>query len=50
MKIYLDMCCFNRSYDDQSQLKLSLETQSKLYIQTLVKDKKIQRYILHAAL
>lgn len=50
MKIYLDMCCFNRPYDDQSQLKLSLETQSKLYIQTLIKDKKIQRYILHAAL
>lgn len=42
MKIYLDMCCFNRPYDDQSQLKISLETQSKLYIQTLIKDKKIQ--------
>lgn len=42
MKIYLDMCCFNRPYDDQSQLKISLETQSKLYIQTLIKDKKLQ--------
>lgn len=42
MRIYLDMCCYNRPYDNQSQLKVSLETQSKLYIQTLIKDKKLQ--------
>jgi len=33
MKLYLDNCCFNRPYDDQSQLKVALETQAKLYIQ-----------------
>ena len=42
MKVYLDMCCYNRPYDDQSQLKIFLETQSKLYIQTLIKDGKLK--------
>ena len=32
-RIYLDNCCFNRPYYDQSQLKIYLETQAKLYIQ-----------------
>ena len=26
MRIYLDNCCFNRPYDDQSQLRILLET------------------------
>lgn len=39
MKIYLDMCCYNRPYDDQTQLKISLETQAKLYIKQLIKEK-----------
>lgn len=42
MKIYLDMCCYNRPYDDQSQLKVAMETQSKLYIQTMIKEHKLQ--------
>jgi hypothetical protein len=37
-KIYLDICCFNRPYDDQSQLKIELETKAKLYIQKLIED------------
>lgn len=41
MKIYLDNCCFNRPYDDQTQIRISLETQAKLYIQDLVKRKQI---------
>ena len=36
MRIYLDMCCYNRPYDDQSQIKIAMETQAKLYIQNLV--------------
>jgi len=32
-KIYLDNCCFNRPYDDQTQLKIHLETQAKLDVQ-----------------
>lgn len=42
LRIYLDMCCYNRPYDDQSQLKVAMETQSKLYIQSLIKDKKLE--------
>jgi predicted nucleic acid-binding protein len=36
MKVYLDNCCYNRPFDDQTQLRISLETQSKLFIQALV--------------
>jgi predicted nucleic acid-binding protein len=36
LKIYLDNCCFNRPYDDQTQLKIELETKAKLFIQNLV--------------
>ena len=36
LRIYLDNCCFNRPYDDQSQLRISLETQAKLHIQGLI--------------
>ncbi|MBQ9566398.1 MAG: hypothetical protein IJU98_12510 [Synergistaceae bacterium] len=42
MKVYLDMCCFNRPYDDQSQLRIELETKAKLYIQQLIKNKKLE--------
>lgn len=42
MRIYLDMCCYNRPYDDQTQLKVAMETQSKLYIQMLIKEKKLE--------
>jgi len=33
MRVYLDNCCFNRPYDDQTQLKIFLEAQAKLSIQ-----------------
>lgn len=36
-KVYLDNCCYNRPYDDQSRLRISLETQAKLYVQRLIK-------------
>ena len=39
--IYLDNCTFNRPFDDQSQLRISLETQAKLYIQSLIKNNKL---------
>ena len=32
-KLYLDNCCFNRPYDDQSSLVIHLETEAKLFIQ-----------------
>jgi len=33
MKIYLDNCCFNRPFDDQSQIRIRLESDAKLKIQ-----------------
>ena len=41
-RIYLDNCCFNRPYDDQTQLMIYLETQAKLHVQSLVYEKKIE--------
>lgn len=41
MKIYLDNCCLNRPYDDQTQIRISLETQAKLYVQDMIKKRKI---------
>jgi predicted nucleic acid-binding protein len=32
-RIYLDNCCFNRPYDDQSYLSIRLESEAKLFIQ-----------------
>ena len=29
-KIYMDCCCFNRPYDDQSNIRIRLETEAKL--------------------
>ena len=33
MIIYLDNCCFNRPFDDQSQNRIRLESEAKLMIQ-----------------
>ena len=41
MKIYLDNCCYNRPFDDQTQMRVYLEAQAKMYIQSLIVDKKI---------
>lgn len=42
LRIYLDNCSYNRPYDDQSQLRISLETQAKLQIQKMIKDKELE--------
>lgn len=42
MKIYLDNCCYNRPYDDQSQIRISLEAQAKIFIQNSIKLGKIE--------
>lgn len=36
LRIYLDNCCFNRPYDDQSQFSVNLEAQAKLHIQAQI--------------
>ncbi len=49
MKIYLDNCCLNRPFDDQSQLRIKLEAEAKLRIQEEIRDggiKLVWSYIL----
>ena len=36
MRLYLDNCCFNRPFDDQTQLKISLESQAKIAVQHMI--------------
>ena len=38
MRIYLDNCCFNRPYDDQSNLRIRLEAEAKLKIQEEIRS------------
>lgn len=37
MKVYMDNCCYNRPYDDQTYIRIHLETEAKLHIQDMVK-------------
>ena len=51
MRIYLDNCCFNRPFDDQSQIRIRLESEAKLKIQDDVIEGSINfvwSYILEA--
>ena len=41
IKVYLDNCAYNRPFDDQRQIRISLEAQAKLHIQRLIVSKKI---------
>lgn len=38
MLIYLDLCCFNRPFDDQGQLLVRLQTEAKLHVQQAIRD------------
>ena len=38
-RIYLDNCCFNRPYDDQTNLNVHLEAQAKIFIQNEIINK-----------
>lgn len=40
-KIYLDVCCYNRPYDDQTQPRIQFESSAKLMIQALIIDGEI---------
>ena len=42
MKIYLDNCCYNRPFDDQSQIRIKLEADAKLYIQNKVLERQFE--------
>ena len=38
MRIYLDLCCLNRPYDDQVQTRIRLETEAKLVLQDKARE------------
>ena len=42
MRVYLDNCAYNRPFDDQSQIRIRLESEAKLFIQEKIKTKKIE--------
>ena len=42
MRIYLDNCAFNRLFDDQSRIRIRLESEAKLYVQEKIKKKEIE--------
>lgn len=42
MKVYLDNCCYNRPYDDQTQRRISLETQAKLHVQEMIRNDELE--------
>jgi predicted nucleic acid-binding protein len=42
MRVYLDNCCFNRPFDDQTQTRIRIEAEAKLEIQQHIKDQKIE--------
>lgn len=42
MRVYLDNCSYNRPYDDQSQMRIHLETQAKLHIQDIIRAGEIE--------
>jgi hypothetical protein len=51
MRIYLDNCCFNRPFDDQSQIRIRLESEAKLRIQDDILEGKFEfvwSYMLEA--
>ena len=42
MRVYLDNCCYNRPFDEQTQLKVRLETEAKLRVQAMMRDGKVE--------
>jgi len=38
-RLYLDNCCFNRPYDDQTNLNIRLEAEAKLFIQNEILER-----------
>lgn len=41
MLIYMDLCCFNRPFDSQSFKTIYLETEAKLFIQDMIRDRRV---------
>ena len=41
IRVYFDNCAYNRPFDDQTQIKIALETEAKRHIQRLITEKNI---------
>ncbi|MCL2215621.1 MAG: hypothetical protein FWB91_01245 [Defluviitaleaceae bacterium] len=37
LKIYLDNCCYNRPFDNQGKIRIRLETEAKLHVQSSIR-------------
>ncbi len=42
MRVYLDSCCFNRPFDDQTQARVRLETEAKLEVQQRIQANRLE--------
>lgn len=42
MRIYLDNCCFNRPFDDQSQSRIRVQAEAKLCVQEALVLKRVE--------
>ncbi|TDI72501.1 MAG: PIN domain-containing protein [Bacteroidetes bacterium] len=42
MRTYLDNCMFNRPFDNQTQIRIRIESEAKLYIQDKIKSEVIE--------
>ncbi|WP_295457937.1 PIN domain-containing protein [uncultured Thiodictyon sp.] len=42
MRIYLDVCAFNRPFDDQKHIRVRLEAEAKLYVQGKIKAGEVE--------
>lgn len=42
IRLYLDLCCFNRPFDDQGQTRVRLETDAKLELQAHVGSRQVE--------
>ena len=52
IKVYLDNCAYNRPFDDQSDIRIRLESEAKLFIQEQIKDNRctLNQAVLQKAL
>ena len=41
-KVYLDVCCFNRPFDPQDDIRVRLETEAKLEVQDRIQNKQLE--------
>jgi len=42
IRVYLDNCAFNRPFDDQSHIRIRLESEAKLYSQQKIRGGEVE--------